>query len=225
MGLGAFKLPDGLFYMNTGGATLDMLDGEIRDAIKKHDPALIVVDSWQFATGVDPKDVKGTIAYYNRFKGLGDGSILVIDHTRTPQAGDLGNFRPYGNQFKYAGTRSAIYLSKPNAGALVLFQPKGTFGPDENRLCVEINLDGIAGPVTLTLGDPDDLKFQPPPEDEGDADEKVIEVLGALGVADVAALARNTKLSESYVRTIITRQRKANRVKQNGRGSWTLVGE
>ena len=146
---------------------------------------------------------------------------MVIDHTRAPVGKDASN-RPYGNNFKYAATRSALFLSKPNPGALVLSQEKSTFGPEGN-LCIEMGFDGMAGPVTFAKGDPDDIKFQPPEDEEGDADEKVVEALKEICPADAPTLAKKVGLSESYVRAILGRQKKANRVKPNGRGSWTVV--
>ncbi len=209
MGLGDFNLPDTLTYMNTRGSLLKDLDLKIRAAIKQEDPVLVAIDSWQFATGIEPKDVAGTIDYYNRFKTYGDGSVLVVDHTRAPVGGDVSS-RPYGNNYKFAATRSALFMSRPNPGALVLSQKKSTFSA-ETDLFIEMKLDGNAGPVTFTKGDPNDIKFQPPQDEEGDADEKVLTALEETHPADALTLAKKVGFSESYVRAILARQKKGQR--------------
>jgi hypothetical protein len=48
MGLGDFNLSDALTYMNTRGTPLEALESQIHAAIKQEDPALVIIDSWQF---------------------------------------------------------------------------------------------------------------------------------------------------------------------------------
>ena len=247
-GMGLAARPSHLHYLNLSSWKLsdpdaiDMLQFEI-DVIR---PVLIVIDSWQFATGVDPLNAGQIIEIFSSLKKWGPQTILFIDHEKAPQAGenerDAKN--PYGNRYKYNAVRSSIRVVHPKTAVtrasiangasvttkgLVLTQLKITEGDERPDVYLRVIFEGDAKDTHIVRFDSapanDPLFTQQVRESKRPARYLMLDALeNHSGGIKAAGLAKELGRGEQVVKNDLSALKREGRV-ESSRGIWTAIHE
>ena len=157
-GAGLENPPEDLFYMSAAGHKTREVFEAARDACKKHDVELLIVDSYGVALHGDAEHARDVIGFHQEYleplRALGI-AVLIIDHQSRLQAGqsyqNKGAFGSVDKANLARSVRSVIQVEATERGegtlTVRLRQKKHTFGPLAEPFGVKLSFSEEA--VTL----------------------------------------------------------------------------
>src|SRR5215207_6285322 len=157
-GAGLKMPPEDLFYMSAAGHKTREVFEAARDACKKHDVELLIVDSYGVALHGDAEHARDVIGFHQEYleplTALGI-AVLIIDHQSRLQAGqsyqNKGAFGSVDKANLARSVRSVIQVEATERGegtlTVRLRQKKHTFGPLAEPFGVKLSFSEEA--VTL----------------------------------------------------------------------------
>ena len=226
-GLGCHKPPPGILYLKVkkGSFGNDAAVAKILAVVRemKPRPVLIIIDSFQFATGINPRDEQEVTRVYGYLADF--GTVLMLDHQRAPREGDdkLPVDKAFGSVYKTASVDSYFQFTASRGDSnekRVLIrqigirddeplQPKGgvaRFGVDKRSVVFEAlgETEASAAAASAT-----------------NLDDKVFDRLRAAP----GAVYRDVLIKEfgAGVVNVLTELRKAKKVVKDNRGNWSAV--